>query len=180
MTTITAERIIISLIVTLVGVLITAYFLKRLERKRKTQRRNRFKEFTQEYNYAFGSEKFAKAYYPKLNKAIDKLKEEPLIVGELRNVFKSISNNVPSVMSGRPDLSFITKQEFECYMEYVDFYKSLNTKEKYIFENAKMYIPALIEIAEMYHDSMLGTPQEKSLNFQIVRDTLNKIAGVNN
>lgn len=82
----------------------------------------------------------------------------------------------PPKNNDRPDLSFITSQSFKSIRHYVEWRSGLDFKKDKVISKSNVNLPQLISIAEMYYDSMLGTPAEKGFTFKIVSDTLNEIA----
>lgn len=90
-----------------------------------------------------------------------------------------------SDINGRPDLTYLTQTKFEFYKELEDsihlFVKSKKQSKTFAkididseFMNAIENIPALVQIAEMFYDQMKSR-NEKSICFEIVESTLNKL-----
>lgn len=73
----------------------------------------------------------------------------------------------------RPDLSFITSQKFDGLKDYQNWYCNLTEEQRITVEKLKMKLPAFVALAEMQFDSMLGTPSQESLVFQVASETLN-------
>jgi len=69
----------------------------------------------------------------------------------------------------RPDLTYITQAEIIAWTESVGFVGTTE-QTKQLIEN----LPALVQIAEMFHDSLLGE-HENGLPFQIVYQTLKNL-----
>ena len=85
----------------------------------------------------------------------------------------------------RPDLTYITQAEIIAWTESADGlhkYYSITKEGKMVgfvgtTEQTKQLIenlPALVQIAEMFHDSLLGE-HENGLPFQIVSQTLKNL-----
>lgn len=89
-----------------------------------------------------------------------------------------------SDINGRPDLTYLTQTKFEFHQSSNDLFWLILEKKKSKtfasididseFVNAIENIPALVQIAEMFYDQMKSR-NEKSICFEIVESTLNKL-----
>lgn len=91
---------------------------------------------------------------------------------------KATTNRLGGIMSGRPNLSPLTILAFKNRGHYNHYRVNCSAFDKSLLLNAELRIPELIQIAEMYFDSMVGKAEEKSIPFLIVRETLNDIANI--
>jgi len=73
----------------------------------------------------------------------------------------------------RPDLSFITKNQFKTMDEFSKFCEDATDDQARQIENAIVNLPGLICIAEMFFD---GHPNPDSMPFDICSTILNSIA----
>jgi hypothetical protein len=89
---------------------------------------------------------------------------------------KACTNNINGILAGRPDLSFITEGKTKTAHDFNEYYRGLTEKQAEAYGRADAHIPELVQIAEMYFDSMVGTPAENGLPYAIVKQTLKVIA----
>lgn len=77
--------------------------------------------------------------------------------------------------NSRPDLTELKQVNYTNRVEFILWFTSLEGDTKKKFINAQMGLPVLIEIAEMFFDSMVGTPAESGIPFTIVSAALNNL-----
>lgn len=73
----------------------------------------------------------------------------------------------------RPDLSFITKQQFENFKDFQKFCEECTDEEVSIISKALTKLPEILQVVEMHHDQNMNKPT--SMNFTIVSSLLKNI-----